>query len=197
MTSFFSKSPFLFAEGVLWTMGNNSASQLGRLTRNDGSQTFGPVSMAEPILAVASGALHCLAMTADKVRYARVMVGVTFKTSHWLRLSDYKGDYHTSKSSLQHGYLINNAQFWFCDKLISYRTSYMTEEISRWRVSYNLSCLEKCLLKRRMAHSCWPNSCTKIGIYHVSLELKYSLGGQVIRIVVNHYFTSRAPESTP
>ena len=29
------------------------------------------------------------------------------------------------------------------------------------------------------------------------LELKYSLGGQIIRIVVNHYFTSRAPESTP
>ena len=106
ITSLFSKSSFLFAEGVLWTMGDNSLSQLGRSTRNVDPKTFGPVPMTEPILAVASGAAHCLAMTANKVRNARLMVGVTFKT-----LSVYKCDYHASESSLQHGYLINNAQF--------------------------------------------------------------------------------------
>ena len=79
MTSVYSKFSFLFAEGVLWSLGANNWSQLGRPTSNTVSTTFGQVSIVEPILELACGMVHCLARTAERVRYARLMVGVTFK----------------------------------------------------------------------------------------------------------------------
>ena len=77
----------MFADGVLWAMGNNNTySQLGRPDSDSGSDSdsnsdsdpsqdgeptvFGRVCVVEPVLAIACGARHCLALTRSKVRYS-------------------------------------------------------------------------------------------------------------------------------
>ena len=95
------KVSFLFSDGQLWSKGDDIYSQLGRRTRDVGSTTFGRVPIAEPVRAIACEAGHCLALTENKVRYARLVVGATLRIL-CLRLDDYKGGYQSCKTSLQH-----------------------------------------------------------------------------------------------
>ena len=60
---------YLLTDGVVYSFGYTCA-QLGRSTRRVPAIMFGEVPITEPILAMACGSSHCLAMSASKVRYA-------------------------------------------------------------------------------------------------------------------------------
>ena len=62
------RHPFLFVDGVLYSMGFDHRSRLGRPTNDVGAKIFGRVITEERILLLACGSDHCITMSKTEVR---------------------------------------------------------------------------------------------------------------------------------